>query len=516
MWLFVGSAGEGIRPATLGPRTVEAMAVADVVIEERAPPKLTGVVPVPGQIALFPGETIRYSAAVYDQEGREVLGAPLSWQVVDSRAGTITAGGVFRAGFTIGAFSNAIVVTADAPAGSKVGFVQAEASILVLEPRDRLVPDSIRALPDPVIVQPGESIQVIALVVDVNGALIGAVDLQWSMTQPQAGTISEEGNFTAANTRGIYPEAIRVRIAPEEGVETPAVHTSLDVRILDDVESMDQITTMMLPQAISLQPGEEIQFNVVALDRRANPLVVSEPRWKVLDTAVGTISKTGRFTASESLGIYSKVVEVSFRVPTSGGEAIFSKTASIAIIEVPVFTTEPGVLSQAAIFPERVVLASGQSARISVVLLDDRGISPQDVSMRWSLKENVANTTQFGNVTAGDTPGTYPDVIQVEISQETEEGVITRKLTATLVIMGPLVRVDAIPGVAQLGPGGRVQFRAIGFDENGQPLPDVNFRWRVANKDAGSISHDGVFTASKSPGHYPGAVTVQAIQHMTK
>lgn len=82
--------------------------------------------------------------------------------------------------------------------------------------------------------------------------------------------------------------------------------------------------------------------------------------------------------------------------------------------------------------------------------------------------------------------------------------------------MGPLVRVDAIPGVAQLGPGGRVQFRAIGFDENGQPLPDVNFRWRVANKDAGSISHDGVFTASKSPGHYPGAVTVQAIQHMTK
>ena len=36
--------------------------------------------------------------------------------------------------------------------------------------------------------------------------------------------------------------------------------------------------------------------------------------------------------------------------------------------------------------------------------------------MRWSLKENVANTTQFGNVTAGDTPGTYPDVIQVEIS----------------------------------------------------------------------------------------------------
>ncbi len=237
---------------------MEATAVADIFIEEQAVSEFFQVIPVPHQIALFPGETTRFSAFLYDQHGREIEGAPLTWQVVDPRVGTITSRGVFRTGFTTGIFPNSIVVTAGVPAGSQGGVVRGEASIIIIEPTDRLIPASIRALPQPVVVEPGESVQIVALAVDINGALIGGVELQWVMTEPQAGTISETGLFTAKEAKGTYSDAILVIVRPKEGIELPPVRTTIEVRIVGPAEMVDQITTMILPQAISLRPEEDV------------------------------------------------------------------------------------------------------------------------------------------------------------------------------------------------------------------------------------------------------------------
>ena len=494
---------------------MEATGVADVLIEEQAVAEFFQVLPVPHQIALFPGETTRFSAFLYDQRGRDVVGAPLTWQVVDHRVGTITNRGVFRAGFTTGTFPNSILVTANTPPGSQLGFVRAEASVTIIEPRDRLVPASIRALPEPVVLQPGESLQIVSLVVDVNGAIIAGVELQWTMIRPEAGTISERGLFTAGEVKGTYSDAILISVLPEEGVELAPVITTMDVQIVDPTETADQITTMILPQAISLKP-EEVQFSVLALDRLGTPLTVYDILWEVAEPVAGAITQDGHFIASDEVGLYPGVAEVSLRIPTLGDEVSFSQTASVAIVEAPVFIEEPGEMRRVVVFPGRVVLASGQSERVSVVSLDSRGLRQRDVTVRWSLAGEVGRITQVGNVIAGDTPGNYPGAIRAEVIQETEDGTLIHTVTASLVILGPLERVDITPQVPLMAPDGRVQFRAVGYDINGHPLPDVNFRWSVTVDVAGTISLNGLFSASKAPGSYPSAVMVRAIQRLTR
>ncbi len=254
----------------------------------------------------------------------------------------------------------------------------------------------------------------------------------------------------------------------------------------------------------------------MALDRLGNPLTVSDVVWEALEPASGAIAQDGRFTASDNVGVYRSAVEVSLRIPILGKEALFSRTASVAIVEAPVFTEEPGEVRQVSIFPGRVVLASGKSSRVSVVSLDSRGFRQRDVTVRWSLAEEVGRITQFGKVIAGDTPGIYREAIRADVSQETEVGTLTHTKTATLVILGPLERVDITPKVATVAAGGRIQFRAVGFDLNEQPLPDVNFRWSVAVDDAGTIDRNGRFSASKNPGEYLSAVMVRAIQRLTR
>ena len=78
-----------------------------------------------------------------------------SWQVLDSNAGTVTPGGVFRAGFTEGDFNDALVVTARAPVELGPGLVQAIATVTVKEFLGQLQPAVIRVFPEMVDVELG-------------------------------------------------------------------------------------------------------------------------------------------------------------------------------------------------------------------------------------------------------------------------------------------------------------------------------------------------------------------------
>ena len=63
------------------------------------------------------------SAVAFDQEGRQIKGVSFNWQGVDPEVGSITSSGVLRAGFTKGTFKDALVVTAQPPAGMGPGLV---------------------------------------------------------------------------------------------------------------------------------------------------------------------------------------------------------------------------------------------------------------------------------------------------------------------------------------------------------------------------------------------------------
>ena len=65
---------------------------------------------------------------------------------------------------------------------------------------------------------------------------------------------------------------------------------------------------------------------------------------------------------------------------------------------------------------------------------------------------------------------------------------------------------------SRLWRGDNVLFRAFGFDENGVAIPGLVFHWEVLDPLAGTVNSLGIFTAGDTPGEFPDAVQVTAIQ----
>ena len=493
----------------------KASASADIVIVEveAGAPRLAWVQPVPAHIVLSPGETTALSSIAFDQHGTELKGVTFSWQLLESRAGTITPSGVFRAGFTEGNFNDALVVTARAPTDMGPGLVQTTASITVEEFRGQLRPASIRVFPESAEVELGENLLLVALAVDANGIGIPDMNFQWEMLGSVAGFISQDGRLTAGESIGKFPNAIKVTATPKKADESEIISTTIDVQVMDPISAIQQISATVIPQVISLRPEQRVKFTTMVLDRRGNPISPVDPRWEILDPKAGIISQDGQFRAGVEPGVYSDAVQVSMEVPGLEQRVVPVGTVIIQDVTSPASPQPQQLLPTVTIYPNRVVLSPGEQARVSIIGLNADVQALSTTNIRWSLDPpQVGEVSQYITVTAHDVPGIYEAAIRAEVTLQTESGPLTREVSATLVIRGPLENVEITPQVDTLARGEKTQFRAIAYDRNRVLLSDVYFRWKVMDPTAGTIDANGVFTAEGSPGEYPGAVQVLAIQ----
>ncbi len=432
---------------------------------------------------------------------------------MDSNAGTVTPGGVFRAGFTEGNFRNALVVTARAPTELGLGLMQATATVIVKEFSGQLQPAMIRIFPETVNLEPGETMPLAGLVVDSNGVGIPGINVAWEMVGPEAGSISQEGRLTAGKSIGEFPGAIRVTALHRQGDQRELISKNLDVQVVDPVSAARLISASLVPQVISLRPKEQIRFTAMVLDKRGNRIFPMTLEWEILDPKAGIITQDGQCRAGVVPGIYADAVRVSLEVPGLEERVVPSGTIIIEDIVLPTNLTPEQLLPRVAIYPSQVVLSPGEQARLSIVGLDADIQKLSETNISWSLDPpEVGNVSQYITVTAHDFPGIYEGAIRAEVTLNTESGPVTREVSASLIIRGPLESVELTPQVDTLARGEKSQFRARAYDKNRTLLADVGFRWRVTNPLVGIIDADGVFTAEGLPGEYPGAIEVVAVQ----
>ena len=464
--------------------------------------------PIPAHVVLALGETIRMQALAFDQHGEEIEGASISWQPVGNQSGTVTSRGVFRAGFATGIYQDVLVVTARAPTGMTPGVVRATASVTIADLSGRLQPTGVRIFPQTAEVEPKETLRLLALAVDANGVAIPNMRFKWEMVEPLAGSISQDARLTASSNIGQFPGAVRVTLLSDgKQVEEP-IRAIMDVRVVDPSSFSRRVTAAVLPQVISIRPGEDIKYTSIVLDRKGNQLYPRETRWEILDDGAGSLSADGRFRAGQQPGIFTDAVRVSMVLADI--EEPVQALGTVIIVDV-----SPRALPQATrvtIFPEVIILSPGESAQASIIGL---GQDPAATDIRWSLNPpNVGEVSQFVIVTANDFPGVYEDAIRAEVTQETDTGSVTHEVSATLIIRDNLKTVDITPSAASTASGQRVQFRAVAYDNNGIVLPDAFFRWSVADRSVGTIDANGVFTPKGPVGKYPGMVHVEAGQRM--
>ena len=515
VWYGCRSAAQPEAPAGQAGPIFTASASADIVIVERGSDELATVQSAPSHVVLAPGERTGLSALAFDQQGQELSQATISWQVVDSRAGTITPRGVFRAGFATGTFRDAVVVTARAPASGGPALVQATATITVQEFQTQLEPVSVRVFPERADLEPKGTLDLVALGMDANGVAIPSLKFEWEMLEPLAGSISENGRLTASENVGIFPKAVLVTLASQEAGAGSPISASLNVSIIDPASLGQRISAMVVPQVISLRPGEEIGFTAMVLDRRGNQIPTAGLRWEVLDPRTGAISANGRFKAGHEPDIYPDTIRAFISVP--GVEEEVAASGTVVIVDVtPPTAAGAQRLQRVSIFPERVELSPGESTRVSIVGLEGDIRASSAPNVRWSLDPpEIGEVSRFVNVTANDVPGIYEGAIRAEVTFETESGPVTREVSATLVIRDSLATVEITPRIATLAPGERMLFRAVGYDRNRILLADIVFRWSLVDGAVGAIDSSGLFIAEGSPGEYPGLIKVEAVQRQS-
>ena len=134
--------------------------------------------------------------------------------------------------------------------------------------------------------------------------------------------------------------------------------------------------------------------------------------------------------------------------------------------------------------------------------------SPSDLPVRWSVVPNsVGTVTQDGLFTAADVainPGEWQRphgrvVAEVRLGN----GAVYRGAGAVVLdLPDPEVVVRVSPKAVTIDPGQSVSFQANVTTFDGTPV-EVPVMWRVGDQVLGTITPQGVFTASSSipPGH---------------
>ena len=192
--------------------------------------------------------------------------------------------------------------------------------------------------------------------------------------------------------------------------------------------------------------------------------------------------------------------------PVNGGAPVPLKaTATVTVLE-PV--EGPESLERLFLTPQVVRLRPGESLRLNATALSRSGAVIRPAALRWSGREDVMAVSSNGVVTARDQPGIYTEAINVEVSEGEGEERVSRTATATLIILGPLARVEVVPQEVQVAPNQLIQFTYIAYDVSGVRLFDISVSWEMLDERVGTINAIGFFIAGETPGEYSDVIKV--------
>lgn len=176
-------------------------------------------------------------------------------------------------------------------------------------------------------------------------------------------------------------------------------------------------------EAVTISPMIEVaaggieQLEVTVTDQYGNNVSEMDVDWTMTDENAGSVTRTGLFEASEVTGAFSDAVEVQ----VTQGEVVRTAVASVTIT--------PGPLEQVVIAPNPADIGIEMTQQFVAVAADQYGNRISGLAFTWSV-QNGGTVDTDGLFTAGDTPGTYRDMVKAEATS----GGITRSGVASVTV----------------------------------------------------------------------------------
>ncbi len=247
----------------------------------------------------------------------------------------------------------------------------------------------------------------------------------------------------------------------------------------------------IIPERVELNIDQSKTFNSEAFDDYGNPITDAAFSWRPGNA--GTVSADGTFTAGTVAGNFTDGI---YAVADLNGASV-NTAASILI--------KPDPLDSATLDP--ISIAAGDSKQLVVAYKDKYGNKLTNLDTSWSMEDSKAGTiTGDGLFTASRQALSYDKAIKVTVKQGDKTVEATTQVAIT---PAALTQLAIAPAQIDLGKGMSQQFVAVGADKYGNRISNVNYTWS-SQDTAGSITSNGLFTASNNVNDYKEAVTVTA------
>jgi hypothetical protein len=310
--------------------------------------------------------TMQFVATVTDANGNTITATP-TWTVVNG-GGTITTGGVFTAGDSVGTFTNTIVAT--------IGTVTSASSVTV----SAGALSSITVSPDTITLPVGGTHQYTAIGHDAHGHVVAIPARVWSAAA-SAGTIDTSGMFTASTATGTTASAVTATSGSISGT----------AQVIVSPGALATIT--VAPDVSTLDVGATQQFAAAGKDAYGNVVVIA-PTWQA---ATGSVTSTGLYTAGNIPGTYSNSVTATV--------GLVSGSATIVV--------NPGPLTSIVISPANVAIFPGSGLQQLTATGHDAVGNIVPITPVWSIdpSQTAAGTITSSGIFTGGTPGNYPGAI---------------------------------------------------------------------------------------------------------
>ena len=402
----------------------------------------------PGAATLGIHTQVRFTCTGVDAYGNAVVVTP-AWSV-PAAAGTITSDGLFTAGAISGVFADAVHATQGALVGKASLTIEAGQAI------------TMSVVPGTSTVAVGGSVQFTMVATDGEGNLI-TVTPSWSAAF--GGSISSTGLFTAGNSTGFFPNAIRASLGTLSATASVTVGPGALARL------------SISPLATTLPVNGLQRFFAIGKDAAGNTVPVT-PVWSVVGGG-GTISVDGLFTAGRSAGVFVDTVKVS--------SGLLSDYVTV--------TVTSDTLSVITVTPSLVSLATGTTQLFTAFGRDVNGNSVA-ISPTWSTVSGgtIAST---GLLTAGTLSGSFTDTVRATV------GGITG-LASFTVTPGPLASITITGPSSTMALNSTLQFTATGRDANGN-LVSLTPSWSVV-AGGGTITSLGLFSSGTVAGTFTNTI----------
>ena len=400
----------------------------------------------PQTATLAQNATQQFTVTAQDADGNTISPTPAVTWAVNGEIGTISADGLFTATTEGTGSVTATVGTVSGTSGDVVVTALQVASLTVSPDTASVAKDGTQQFTVTAKDADGNTISPTPAVTwTVNGG-IGTIDADGLFTATTAGT----GSVTAASGT--------------------VSGTSGDVVVTDAGVQVASLTVS--PDTASVAKGATQQFTVTAKDADGNTISPTPAVTWTVNGGIGTIGADGLFTAT-----------------TAGTGSVTAASGTVSDTSGDVVVTDAGVqVASLTVSPDTASVTKGAAQQFTVTAQDADGntISPTP-AVTWTVNGGIGTIGADGLFTATTVGTGSVTATAGAVSDTSGNVVVTAPQVASLTVS---------PDTASVIKGGTQQFSATGKDSAGDPIsPLPTVAWTV-NGGIGTISADGLFTAT--------------------